>query len=163
MTAVIRHADEGDVDAVQLGLYLAITWDKPDAPPLERAVQHPELARFWEGWGRRGDIGVVARSEHGLVGSAFGRLFTETDHSHGFVDEKTPEIGIGVVEHERGKGLGRRLMLALEEEALRNEIDALSLSVNISNPACALYESLGYVELDRDDASIRMMKALPSP
>lgn len=160
VTPTIRPVTREDTDAVQLALYLAVTWDAKTAPPPEIAVQHPELRFFWEDWGRLGDVGVVAECDSNPVGAAFGRLFTEQQHSHGFVDEETPEICIGIIETSRGTGLGRRLMVALHDEASAQGIETLSLSVNITNPALGLYRSLGYQELDRDDDSIRMLKSM---
>ncbi|MDP3494044.1 MAG: GNAT family N-acetyltransferase [Hyphomonadaceae bacterium] len=50
----------------------------------------------------------------------------------------------------RGKGLGRRLMDALERAAHKRGCDRLRLEVREKNrPAIALYESLGYLRIGR--------------
>ena len=95
-----------------------------------------------------------------VVGSAFARLFSSREESQGFVDTETPELAIGVDPEHRGRGIGRKLMILLEEEALRRGFDHLSLSVHLTNPAMKLYRSLGYRELDRDTKSARMVKGL---
>jgi GNAT superfamily N-acetyltransferase len=123
-------------------------------------VGHPELAQYWENWGRPGDLGVVAERDGEYLGAAFGRLFTEDRPSYGFVDEQTPEVGIGIIEAERGKGLGRRMMLQLEGLYREFGSNRLSLSVNFTNPARHLYESLGYTEVGQDENSAQMVKAL---
>jgi ribosomal protein S18 acetylase RimI-like enzyme len=101
---------------------------------------------------------VVAERDGAYVGAAFGRLFTEDHPSYGFVDEETPEVGIGIVEEDRGKGLGRQMMLDLETLYKDAGFKQLSLSVNFDNPARHLYESLGYTEVGQDENSARMVK-----
>ncbi|HPI47882.1 MAG TPA: GNAT family N-acetyltransferase [Hyphomonadaceae bacterium] len=50
----------------------------------------------------------------------------------------------------RGKGVGRRLMDALERSAMKRGCDRLRLEVREKNrPAIALYESLGYRRIGR--------------
>lgn len=50
----------------------------------------------------------------------------------------------------RGKGVGRRLMAALERSATKRGCDRLRLEVREKNtPAIALYESLGYRRIGR--------------
>ena len=106
-----RRAELDDIEVIQLALYIAISWTgNPEIPPQEQALQHPYLARYHEGWGRPGDFGVVAFVDGEPVGASFARFFTDDVHGHGYVDEATPELGIGVVEQHRGKGIGRRLM-----------------------------------------------------
>lgn len=52
---------------------------------------------------------------------------------------------IEVLEEQRGKGYGRSIMLAGEEECRRRGYDRLDLNVFGNNaPAIALYNSLGY-------------------
>ena len=71
----------------------------------------------------------------------------------------------------RGKGVGRRLMEALERAAIRRGCDRLRLEVREKNrPAIALYESLGYRRIGRyedyyqDGApALRYEKQLASP
>ncbi len=160
MEVSLRPLVDADVLAVQIGLYNAVTWNQPDAPPLEVAVHHPQLKVYWEGWGRPGDMGVVAESERESIGAAFARLFRSRDESDGFVDPSVPELGIGIVPGYRSRGIGRSLMEALHDEARGHGFDRLSLSVHLTNPAVDLYKSLGYEELDRDTKSARMIKTL---
>jgi GNAT superfamily N-acetyltransferase len=150
-----------DVDAVQMALYLALSWnDDPNIPDIETVMQHPEVGAYHMGWGRVGDVGVKAVLEGELVGVAFARLFTDDDHGHGYVDDETPELGIGVAKPHRGKGIGRRLMGALAEVARAEGAPRLSLSVNNPNPAKRLYESLGYATVQDDGSSSVMVLSL---
>ncbi len=155
---VITLLGDADVDIVQWALYTAISWtNDPDIPALDVAVQHPEIARYHQSWGRSGDIGVRADLDDEFAGAAFARLFTDDDHGHGYVDEKTPELGMGVVREFRGRGIGRRLMLELAAVATGEGFGRLSLSVNNPNRAKRLYESLGYVTVKDDGGSSVMV------
>ncbi len=160
MAIIIRNARPDDIELLKEALYISVVWDDEEPSSFEQVVGHPELAQYWENWGRPGDLGVVAERDGQYVGAAFGRLFTEDRPSFGFVDEQTPEVGIGIIEGERGKGLGRQMMLQLE--GLYREFGSrrLSLSVNFTNPARHLYESLGYAEVGQDENSAQMVKDL---
>jgi GNAT superfamily N-acetyltransferase len=92
-----------------------------------------------------------------VAGAAFARLFTDDHHGHGYLDDHTPELGVAVAEEFSGRGVGRQLMRALEDEARRNQIGALALSVNNPNPAKQLYERLGYRTVDNDGESSVMI------
>jgi GNAT superfamily N-acetyltransferase len=160
VTIDIRTAQPDDIELLKEALYISVVWDAQDPSPMDIVVGHPELTQYWENWGRPGDLGVVAERDGQYVGAAFGRLFTADHPSYGFVDEETPEVGIGIVADERGKGLGRKMMLDLETLYKGFGSQQLSLSVNFDNPARHLYESLGYTEVGRDENSARMVKTL---
>jgi ribosomal protein S18 acetylase RimI-like enzyme len=91
------------------------------------------------------------------VGVAYCRLFTHSDHGHGYVDDETPEVAIGVRDDARGAGLGAQLLVQLADAAAKSGFRRLSLSVDRENPALRLYERLGYRPLTSDDAGVRMI------
>jgi GNAT superfamily N-acetyltransferase len=153
-----RALTKDDLEHVKWALYEAVSWNpERQLPPYESLIEHPELARYHDGWGRPGDLGVVAELDGDLVGVAFCRLFTQADHGHGYVDEQTPELAVAVVDAHRGKGMGARLMRELADAARGAGVARLSLSVDADNPALRLYERLGYRELERDEGGVRMV------
>ena len=161
MTFSTRLATADDVPAIQRALYLALTWDGgPEGITFERAMAHEYVAMYHEDWGRPGDVGVIAELDETILGAAYGRLFTQERHGDGFIDAATPEIAIGVEPDQVGRGIGTRLLAALEDAYRRSEVNRLALSVNLPNPAVRLYERVGYLEIDRDDDSVRMIKTL---
>ena len=151
----IRNAGPDDVVGLHAALLAAFNWE-PSREPLP--LEHPLLAPYRDGWGRAGDLGVVADECGTLVGAAYCRL---VPGGYGYVDDATPELTIGVEQPFRGVGVGRALLEALHELARANGVAALSLSVEPHNPARRLYERVGYVEVGVDDGgSLTMVKRL---
>jgi ribosomal protein S18 acetylase RimI-like enzyme len=62
----------------------------------------------------------------------------------GYVDDDTPQLGIALLAGYRGRGFGRRLMLAALDAAREYGYRRVSLTVHPQNPAIALYESCGF-------------------
>ncbi len=154
----LRPASGSDLAIIKRILYEATTWESTSPPPLKTVMEHSELVRYHHGWGREGDLGVIASHGDGVAGGAMCRLFVADDHGHGFVDEGTPELGIAVWKEHRGKGIGGRLLDALESSAASAGFGALSLSANHGNPAIRLYERHGYETVTSDDSSVVMVK-----
>ena len=98
---------------------------------------------YLAGWPRHGDFGLVAEQDAPL-GAAWYRAYTEQSHGHGFVAEDIPELSIAVIASRRHEGIGRLLLINLIEASKVQGCAALSLSVNLRNPARHLYESVGF-------------------
>jgi ribosomal protein S18 acetylase RimI-like enzyme len=159
VTATLRELEERDLPFLKEMLVAAALW-RGGGPEPEDLLAHPKARIFYEGWGRRGDAGLVAEEGGRRIGAVWYRLFTEESHGDGFVDEETPELAIGVVAGARGQGVGRALMTALHDRARRAGLRRIALSVNFDNPAKRLYESLGYVDLGENDPRERMILEL---
>jgi ribosomal protein S18 acetylase RimI-like enzyme len=72
-----------------------------------------------------------------------------------------PELTIGVCDDARGQGIGRALLQALIGLAQSQEYPALSLSVDRNNPACHLYERVGFRDAgisNQEETSVTMIK-----
>ena len=112
---------------------------------MEEALAEPDLAKILAGWGRPGDLAMIATDGHGdRIGAAWMRLWTFEDHSFGYVDVRTPELGIGVRKDFRRHGVGTALLLALLGRAREDGVPRVSLSVEIENIARLLYERFGF-------------------
>jgi GNAT superfamily N-acetyltransferase len=157
----IRDLQPDEFPFLREMLYTAALW-RPDDPRPEPqwVMEQPQIAPFHEEWGRPGDTALVAEDDGRLIGAIWYRFFTEERHGHGFIDEKTPEIAIAVVQDARGRGVGRALMQALHDRARRDGVVRLALSVNADNPAKRLYTSFGYIEYAPDDPYERMTLTL---
>lgn len=140
----IRLATGGDVPFLREMLYEAAYWRGGHRPGLEMGLSTPELSKLLAGWGRDGDIAVVAERDPELLGAAWLRFWDDLDHSFGYVAREVPELGIGVSERHRSLGIGRQLMTRLLSEARLAGIARVSLSVERDNRALHLYRSLGF-------------------
>jgi len=169
----VRPATVDALGTLQAALAWAITSREaePDAPagpgapprpasspePVIRETGHSYLLK---GWGRAGDAAVVAETDRGPVGAAWYRFWTDAAHSYGYVDAATPELGIGVHPHVRGRGIGTALLLSLLETARCQSVGAVSLSVERDNPAVRLYQKLGFVRHGTLDNAWTMLRPL---
>jgi ribosomal protein S18 acetylase RimI-like enzyme len=163
MTSV-RIGTSLDLPFVEAMLYEAFYWDtEARRPPFIEARCRPEFSHLLAGWGRPGDVVLVAEHGQVAVGATWFRCWTREIHSYGFVDEETPELGIAVAPGLRGHGIGRALLRALIDAAARNDHPGISLSVAPANPARRLYESEGFGKVGEDGASWTMYRRLPTP
>lgn len=129
-------------------------WDEADF------VAHSALGgadSYVDGFGRQpGDLGVVAVRSSGtaeeFVGAAWCRCFTEATARAGFVATDVPEVVLAVEEGERGRGIGRSLLIELVHRAHEVGTSRLSLHVSEENHrARGLYESVGFVDSGEGD------------
>jgi GNAT superfamily N-acetyltransferase len=144
----LRPAGHGDEPFLRKMMYEAAAWN-PDWPHEEviEALSNPVLARYVDGWRRPGDAGVIAEREADAIGAAWYRLFTADEPGYGFIDERTPELGLAVVPLYRRQGVGTALLEGLIERAREDGYAALSLSVAVSNRSRMMYERAGFVRV----------------
>jgi ribosomal protein S18 acetylase RimI-like enzyme len=157
MNFATRSANTGDEPILREALYHAL-YVPPGTQPFPRNItDDPDIARYVDGWGRDGDMGVIAEVDGAFAGAAWLRLWRDDDRGYGFVDESTPELSIAVLPGFRGQGLGTRMLTELFAEA-DQFYPAISLSVSPGNPAQRLYERLGFVVVSSDADSILMCR-----
>jgi ribosomal protein S18 acetylase RimI-like enzyme len=147
----IRPVGEGDDEFLKEMLYEAARWN-PDWPsePMEEVLEEPMLRRYYDGWGRPGDGGVVAEIDGVPVGAVWYRRFTEEEPGYGFVDEKTPELGIAVHPLHRRKGIGGTMLRAAMVQAREEGYQALSLSVAVHNRSRMMYQRVGFEKVGEE-------------
>lgn len=143
-------------------LFEAVFWrPEQERPTLQQFATDPRYLMLMQGWGRRpGDKAVIGEIEGRSAGAAWFRMWTEAEHSYGYVDEKTPELGMGVRSALRGLGIGRQLLRALIDEAYYDGHEAISLSVEPDNFSRKLYASEGFVKVGENDGAWTMVKKL---
>ncbi|WP_445443212.1 GNAT family N-acetyltransferase [Clavibacter sp. km1a] len=152
--AGLRPARADDLPFLEDMLLASMDWRGDGAMTRERILATPELAHYLAGWPRAGDVGVIAEMSGAPVGAAWARLFAEDDRGYGFVAPDVPELGAALVPAARGRGLGRRMLVALVDVVRASGASAVSLSVEDGNDrARALYASLGFVPVGREGGS----------
>ncbi len=141
----LRAANSDDEKFLWEAQYHAALLDSKDAPAV--AVQsNIVLARYVEGWGRPGDVGVLAEIENSAVGAAWCRLFQKEAPGWAWIDDETPEMSVAVLPDFRLKGIGTSMLQRLLEVAgEKNKM--ISLAVRSTNPALRLYLRLGFCVL----------------
>lgn len=123
------------------------TYPNDTAVSVADVMRRPDLAMTIPDFSRPGDLAQIAEDAGTPVGAAWCRRFTDSEHSWGFVDEDTPEVGLAVVATHRGLGFGTALLTALAEAARIDGSASLSLCTEREGAARGLYERLGFVEV----------------
>ena len=136
----IRSRPATQDDLTVLWDFLAIAGYEPDA---DAAKAVPFVAAYLAGWQRPEDFGFIAERNGAAIGAAWARQFTRDEQPAFYVDERTPEVTIGVKPYVRGRGVGGMLLQALISEAAGRGI-GLCLNVRHDNPARRLYERVGF-------------------
>ncbi|HEY9761807.1 MAG TPA: ACT domain-containing protein [Trichocoleus sp.] len=113
---------------------------------LDAVKDQPELTRYAAGWGRAGDMGVVALLGEQPIGAAWLRLWQGDTQGYGFMSADIPELAIAVLPEYQNQGIGTQLMTRLLDNA-REWYSAVSLNVRADNPVVRLYERLGFVKV----------------
>ncbi|MFO8023226.1 MAG: GNAT family N-acetyltransferase [Perlabentimonas sp.] len=160
MKLVIREIKQSELPFLKVMLYQAI-YVPEGSPPLPMSiVEHPNLTKYIENFGRDGDICLVAEVEGKLVGAAWSRLFTEQNKGYGFIDSQTPEISMAVLEPYRNMGIGKKLLNELLNKMTQLNFSRASLSVDKSNHAYKLYKKIGFETILSTSTSVTMLKSL---
>lgn len=124
-------------------LVIAARMEEADEP-MQKALADPGLAKYWQGWGREGDLGFVAESPDGLpLSCAWVRLFSAEDGGYGQVSPEIPELGVGTIPSARSQGIGTAVLECLLKSC-EERFPGVSLSVREESPAVRLYERLGF-------------------
>ncbi len=106
-----------------------------------------DSARYVTGWGKKGDVGVIAEQDTVAVGAAWVRLWSEDNRGYGYITDDIPELAIAVSPKIRGRGVGTALLNKILELA-QPEFSAICLSTQTENPALRLYRRIGFVRVE---------------
>jgi GNAT superfamily N-acetyltransferase len=154
-----RAGGPGDRPFLEMMLREA-TYPNDLAVSVVDVMGRPDLAMTIPDFSRPGDLAQIAEDAGTPVGAAWCRRFTESEHSWGFIDEDTPEVGLAVLATHRGQGVGSTLLTALAEAARTAGTASLSLCTERDGAARNLYERMGFVEIGAlaDDPDTILMR-----
>jgi ribosomal protein S18 acetylase RimI-like enzyme len=149
LSYTIRTATSADEPILWDMLFYAANMAEDGATSSAAARSHPYLAEFVAGWGRPGDLGVIAldRADGSALGAAWLRRLSGTEKHYAAVADSVPELAIAVAPAAIGQGIGGALLGALLAQA-RGQYPAVALSVRDANPAIRLYERHGFTVVD---------------
>lgn len=150
--------DKQDYDFFQEMFYESIHIPE-NKPSIGELLSEPNLRKYYDGWGRRGDFALLAKNDDDqAMGAVWYRIFDSKNKGYGFVDEDIPELGIAVSEEYRGKGVGTALMQNVIKRAREEGYTGISLSVDLENRgAIELYEKLGFQDYETVGTSKTMV------
>lgn len=119
----------------------------------------PDLKKYVENYGSRdGDLGyIVLNDKNQPVGAVWIRYFDDDYNTWGYVDSKTPEMNIALEDGYRGEGLGGK-MIDKMFESLPDCVEQISISIHPENRCVSLYSRKGFVEIEKRDPAIVMLK-----
>ncbi len=150
----IRPAEVTDLAVLREMSFYAARWrpgqENDDREPV---LSDDHIARYIDGWGRPGDMAFVAAEDGQPIGAAWLRLLTRERPGYGFIESTIPELSIAVVPARRGSGIGLALLTAILAAAREAGHPAVSLSVEVDNPAQRLYERVGFKRVGHDGGS----------
>ena len=156
----VQYRSAGPEDFTFLATMLgeAAAW-RPDnpTPTANQVLADPRYSMYLTGWPRPGDHGLIAEQDAPL-GAAWYRTYTEASHGYGFVNEGIPELSIAVIASRRHEGIGRQLLVDLINASDSQGYAGMSLSVREANPARRLYESVGFVPVETQGSSRKMVR-----
>jgi [ribosomal protein S18]-alanine N-acetyltransferase len=154
----IRLGTEKDENFLWEMLYQAIYIPEGDPLPSRDILKEPEIAKSLQDWGRPGDQALLAVDQQNApIGAVWVRLFNETNKTYGYVDEKTPLLGMALLPEYRGKGIGTALLVQMLRLTKEGGYQGISLSVDPNNPALKLYKRFGFKKIGVDGTSWDML------
>ena len=159
----IRVGTIEDLPFLEKMLYEAVFWNPGmKRMPMKDLFAISEISRIFHHWNQReGDVALIAvNNRNNPVAAAWYRFWTDENHSYGYVDARTPEIGIAVDRRYRRKGIGKTLLQRIIAHAAENDIEQLSLSVDPSNFARILYHKSGFRKISETSTAWTMLKIL---
>ena len=152
-----KHITTDDTPFLEDMLYLAIYVAEDKLPPNKEIIYQPELYKYVDQWDEKKDLGyiLVDQETNNKIGAIWLRLFEENNKGYGYIDKDIPELSIAISPSHRGKGFGTQLIQHLIKN-LPPEINTISLSVDIRNPAKKLYGRLGFKNHSAHDDTVIM-------
>lgn len=164
MDYLIRDIRPYEYPLLEEFLYLAIyvPEDFEGKVPHSIIYDDPKCRAAFDDFGALpNDRALVAE----VGGEVVGACWVRTTDEYGHVDNDTPSFSISVVKRLRGQGIGTALMNRMISELTTAGYARASLSVQKENPACRLYERLGFhtVGNGADDTEWLMVRGLREP
>ncbi len=158
MELTYRYLSASDYPILRELFYLSIFVPEGEPPYPESIIDLPALSIYIEGFGKEGDFGFVCDDDGKPVGTIWGRVFKSENKGFGYIDDRTPELGMAVLPKYRNKGVGTNLLTRFLEEAKRRGHRTVSLSVDKRNPAKRLYERAGFKVFRENEVDFIMIK-----
>ncbi len=153
MTMSFRQLTPDDTELHRELIYVAL-WDHPDDPYRPRSVlDSPVVRAYYEHWGQKDDIGILAFQDDKPAG------FIQLRMKHCITDQYAdlPELSIAVFAQYHLQGIAGRLFETLLDHA-QTRFKGIRLGVNPRNTAAiSFYEKLGFSVYARPEGAYPQM------
>ena len=154
---LIRKLRRDETELLKEFLYEAIFIPEGIQPPERSIIELPELAIYYENFGKGlADNCLVAEDDGKVVGAVWTRIMND----YGHVDDDTPSFAISLYKEYRGKGIGtelmRRMLGLLKEQGYKKA----SLAVQKANYAVRMYAAVGFRTVDENAEEYIMVRDL---
>ena len=155
MDYVIRPLTAADEPLLWDMVYQGVQSGKEQRAPSPEIVRRPELARYVEGWGRKGDTGFVAhdRNEGNPLGAVWIRSREISDSAQ---SDEPQELAFAVKPGLRRQGIGAALLTQWVKANPGQS--SVTLAVPATNPAVRLYERFGFKVVKETDRAVTMTR-----
>ena len=160
MSLIVRDIQKIEHSFLDQMLYQAIFVHPGEQPPTKDIINHPDIAKYIEDFGREGDCCLVAELDGNLVGAIWTRIFSEQNKGYGFVDAQTPELCMAVINEYRGIGIGSVLLGKMLHMLKDMGYSNVSLSVDKRNYAINLYRLFNFTEIKTYGNSATLIRKL---
>jgi ribosomal protein S18 acetylase RimI-like enzyme len=158
----IRALTSADQSFLWEMLYHSLYVPGGNAPFPRSILDQPDIAAYVKDWGRKNDSGFAAIDVNSRpLGAIWLRTLSGGEKGFGYIDDRTPELGMAVLPEYRGQGIGTSLLAALLTTAAAS-YECISLSVSPQNPALRLYHRAGFETVGSSGDSITMRKLFHS-
>jgi len=162
MNYYFKSIERIDSSFLEEMLYTAIYIPKDNPLPPKDIIYNPDLYKYIDNWDKGEDIGyiLIEKSTNTKLGAAWLRTFSSKNKGYGYISEAIPELSIAMLPAYRGLGLGTALINYIIIH-LPNQINSISLSVDILNPARKLYRTLNFKDYEINNGSAIMVYEKP--
>lgn len=153
----VRDAAPEDAEFLLDMLMEEVNWGLEAPVSRRQLLRDKVLSHYVAGWGREGDIGIIAvdtGGPNGLqipVGAAWLRFFVEKTPGHAFIDESVPELTLGVTPPHRDRGIELGLIRTLVGRAKEAHIRQISVIVAEGHPTREVYDAAGFRHVRNDE------------
>ena len=155
---IFRELRPDEYDLLKTFLYEAIFIPEGETPPEKSIIELPELALYYDDFGKGAADYCLAADDNGLVaGAAWTRIMDD----YGHIDDETPSLAMSVLKDHRGQSIGTHLLQELISLLSEKGYKRISLSVQKANYAVRMYDRAGFrTILENDDEYIMVCDLL---
>ena len=158
----VRAAGAQDHEFIARAALLATHDDDAVLTPVDVARALPHHARYFDGWPKGDDFGVIAEDDAGShIGAAWCRVFRAGELEHSAMTPGRPELIVAVEPRARRSGVGTRLVLAVLDVARDRGAEAVELTVGAHRPwLVEMYQRSGFAVIGRSGRHFVMRHTL---